>query len=66
MRGGKDKFHCLAVRVEPAGGARAADVCGSELGARAGGAGGAREPVSLGRSAPVCYVINSTPSRGAL
>jgi len=41
MRGGKDKFHCLAVRVEPAGGARAAAVCGAELGARAGVARGA-------------------------
>ena len=41
MRGGTDKFHCLAVRVEPAGGARAADVCGAELGARAGVARGA-------------------------
>ena len=58
MSGGKGKFRCWAVRVEPAGGAREAAVGGAELGARAGGVGGAREPAALGRGAPPCYVIN--------
>jgi len=55
MSGGKGRFRCWAVRVEPAGGAREAAVGGAGLGARAGGA---REPAALGRGAPPCYVIN--------
>jgi len=61
MSGGKGKFRCWVVRVEPAGGATTA-VCGAELVGGAGGTddpGGSREAAALGRGAPPCFVINS-------